>query len=120
MAVVAVIADTHLPRGSRRLPDECLARLAAADAIQHAGDVTTTAVLDELRSLGPPVHAVCGNADEPALKESLPRTLIVELGDARIGMTHVPGPAAGRDGRLAARFPGCEAVVYGHTHLPRA
>jgi putative phosphoesterase len=120
MALVAVIADTHLPRGSRRLPDACVARLAAADAILHAGDVMTTAVLDELRALGPPVHAVCGNADEAALKESLPRTAIVEIGGARIGMTHVPGPAAGRDGRLLARFPGCDAVVYGHTHLPRA
>ena len=28
------------------------------------------------------------------------------------------GAAAGRAERLAARFPGCDAVVYGHTHLP--
>jgi putative phosphoesterase len=34
-------------------------------------------------------------------------------------MVHVPGPRAGREGRLAARFPGCDAVVYGHTHVPQ-
>ena len=34
-------------------------------------------------------------------------------------MVHVPGPRAGREARLAARFPGCGAVVYGHTHLPQ-
>jgi len=33
-------------------------------------------------------------------------------------MVHVPGPAAGREARLLARFPGCDAVVFGHTHLP--
>jgi predicted phosphodiesterase len=33
-------------------------------------------------------------------------------------MVHIPGPAEGRSARLAARFPGCDAVVYGHTHLP--
>ena len=34
-------------------------------------------------------------------------------------MTRVPGPAAGREARLRLRFEGCEAVVYGHTHLPQ-
>jgi predicted phosphodiesterase len=37
----------------------------------------------------------------------------------RVGMTHVPGPRAGRERRLTARFPGCRAIVYGHTHLPQ-
>jgi predicted phosphodiesterase len=34
-------------------------------------------------------------------------------------MTHEPGPRAGREARLAARFPGCDAVLYGHTHAPQ-
>jgi uncharacterized protein len=76
-------------------------------------------VLDELRELGPPLQAVFGNMDEAALRESLPRDLVVEAGGARIGMVHVPGPRAGREARLAARFPGCDAVVYGHTHVPQ-
>jgi predicted phosphodiesterase len=33
-------------------------------------------------------------------------------------MVHIPGPPAGRAERLVRRFPGCEAVVYGHTHIP--
>ncbi len=32
-------------------------------------------------------------------------------------MTHAAGPALGREARLAALFPGCDAVVYGHTHV---
>jgi putative phosphoesterase len=64
------------------------------------------------------VHAVHGNADEPALRELLPKEIVVEVEGARIGMTHVPGPAAGREARLLARFPDCRAIVFGHTHQP--
>ena len=106
-----------MPRGSRRLPDECLRVLAASDLILHAGDVVAASVLAELRELAP-VHAVHGNMDEPALKAVLPETRVVEVEGARLGMVHEPGPAPGRAERLASRFPGCGAVVYGHTHLP--
>jgi len=117
--LVAVVADTHLPRGARTLPPECVRRLRAADLVLHAGDHSSLASLEKLRALGPPVHAVHGNADEPALRELLPKDLVVEAGGLRIGMTHVPGPRVGREARLAARFPGCAAVVYGHTHIPQ-
>ena len=119
MARVAVISDTHLPRGTRALPDECVRLLRGADLILHGGDFVTETFLHELRALGPPVEAVYGNMDEPGLKAALPREHVVEAGGARIGMVHIPGPRAGREARLAARFPDCEAVVYGHTHVPQ-
>ena len=34
-------------------------------------------------------------------------------------MVHDAGPRTGREARLAARFRGCVAVVYGHTHVPQ-
>jgi putative phosphoesterase len=92
--------------------------MRGADLILHCGDVSAVSVLDELRAIGPPVQAVYGNADEPALRELLPRELVVEVEDVRIGMVHIPGPAAGREERLLRRFPGCAAIVFGHTHLP--
>jgi putative phosphoesterase len=101
------------------LPGECVRLLRGADLILHGGDFVTTAVLDELRALGPPVEGVYGNMDEPALKESLPHEHVVEVGRVRIGMVHIPGPRVGREARLAARFPDCVAVVYGHTHVPQ-
>jgi putative phosphoesterase len=113
-----VISDTHLPRGARGLPPACVERLRAADMILHAGDFVAETFFDELQELAP-VQAVHGNMDEPALKEHLPAERVVEVGGARIGMLHIPGPAVGREARLAARFPDCHAVVYGHTHLPQ-
>lgn len=118
MTVVAVIADTHLPRGSRRLPDECVRRLETADLILHAGDFSEESMLAELERIAP-VAAVSGNADEPALRGRLPRERVVEVDGFRIGMAHDPGPAMGREARLARRFEGCDAVVYGHTHVPQ-
>jgi predicted phosphodiesterase len=57
--------------------------------------------------------------DEPELKGFLPAERVVEAGGTRIGMLHIAGPAVGREARLAARFPDCHAVVYGHTHVPQ-
>jgi putative phosphoesterase len=117
MTRVAVIADTHLPRGGRTLSTPCLEVLAAADLILHAGDITRVEVLDSLQELAP-VEAVQGNVDEPALQALLPAELVVEVDHVRIGMVHDPGPADGRHARLVARFPGCRAVVNGHAHMP--
>jgi uncharacterized protein len=117
--LVAVIADTHMPRGRRRLPEPCIERLRAADLILHAGDVVASEILAELEGLGPPVQAVHGNMDDATLRALLPATLVAEAGGVRIGMTHDAGPRAGREERLVRRFPQCSAVVYGHTHQPQ-
>jgi putative phosphoesterase len=115
---LAIISDTHLPRGSRALPEACVARLRAADAILHAGDLMEAPVLAALEALGPPVHAVRGNVDSPELQARLPATRIVEAGGARIAMIHDAGPRTGRLARMRRRFPGADAVVFGHSHLP--
>ena len=115
---LAIVSDTHMPRGDRRLPDACVARLRAADAILHAGDLMTVEVLELLEALGPPVHAVHGNVVEPALRMRLPAVRLVEAGGARIVITHDAGPADRRLARLRRRFPDADAVVFGHSHQP--
>jgi uncharacterized protein len=115
---LAIISDTHLPRGARALPDACVEQLRAADAILHAGDLIELSVLDDLERIGPPVHAVRGNVDSAELQARLPLTRVVKAGGARIAMIHDGGPADGRLGRLRRRFPDADAVVFGHSHLP--
>ena len=115
---LAIISDTHLPRGQRALPPACVERLRAADLILHAGDFVAADVLQTLRALGPPVEAVHGNVDEQALRRLLPSARIVIAGGARIAMLHDAGPADGRLARMRSRFPDADAVVFGHSHIP--
>jgi putative phosphoesterase len=115
---IAIISDTHMPRGARAIPEACLQRCREADAILHAGDLIDMAVLELLRALGPPLHAIHGNVDSAAVRSVLPGRLELELGGARIGMVHAPGPAGGRLDALRAAFPRCDAVIFGHTHMP--
>ena len=91
--------------------------LAEADLLLHVGDFTALSVLEELRELAP-VEAVQGNMDEPALRRALPARAIVDAEGMRMGLVHDAGPAAGRHGRLAAAFAGCDLVAYGHSHVP--
>jgi putative phosphoesterase len=106
-----------MPRGTRQLPADCLRRLEEAELILHAGDFVGLSVFEELGRLGA-VEAVAGNMDDPALRDALPQRRVVEVEGAHIGMVHIPGPMLGRGERLVASFPGCDAVVYGHTHVP--
>jgi putative phosphoesterase len=114
MTVVAVVSDTH----SRRLPEACLERLRAADLVLHAGDLSSAGDLADLEALGPPVHAVHGNVDSADLRARLPERRVVTVEGVRIGMVHDAGRAADRLARLRAAFPDCDAVVFGHSHIP--
>ena len=126
---LALIADTHLPRGERRrcegapsgatrfLAKPCLDLLRAADLIVHAGDFSQPSVLAELRELGP-VAAVHGNVDSVELRRELPETISLELENVVLGVVHDAGPSKGRLERLRGRFPDADAVVFGHSHMP--
>jgi uncharacterized protein len=115
--VLALIADTHLPRGNRRLPDPCIEALRAADLIVHAGDFSDATTLAELRRLGP-VAAVHGNVDTAEVRRELPETLSLGLDGVALGVIHDAGPAKGRLERLRTRFPEADAVIFGHSHMP--
>jgi uncharacterized protein len=117
--LIAVLADTHMPKGGRRLPERAVELLREAEAVLHAGDFFAASVLKEINAIcAGPVHAVHGNVDEDELRAALPETLEVEFDGARIAMVHDAGPAKGRMARMRRRFPDADAVVFGHSHLP--
>ena len=115
---LVVLADTHIvPGRKRRLPDAVYETLDGADAILHAGDIVTADLVHELGGFAP-VHAVLGNNDDGELAGMLPETLEVEIEGVRIGMIHDSGASGGRPRRMRKRFPDCDVVVYGHSHIP--
>jgi hypothetical protein len=116
--LIAVISDTHMPKGRRALPEACVERIRAADALIHAGDFSAASVLAELRQLCPVVLGVHGNVDDAELRGELPEAMEVEVGGRTVAVLHDAGSAKGRLARLRARFPEADAVVFGHSHLP--
>jgi uncharacterized protein len=117
--LIAVISDTHLPRGARRLPDACVERIAAADLLLHAGDFSIVEVLRELEAIGPPVVGVHGNVDSADLRRLLPEERVVDADGVRIAMLHDAGPRTRRLERMRRRFGDrADVVVFGHSHLP--
>jgi uncharacterized protein len=116
--LLAIIADTHMPKGARQLPERCVELLGKAELIVHAGDISTRAALAQLRSLGPPVVAVHGNVDSAELRRELPATVAIDCGEIEIAVIHDAGPAHRRLERMRRRFPSAAAVVFGHSHIP--
>ena len=117
--VIAVISDTHLPRGARRIPDACVDRMRGSDLVIHAGDIATHEVLDQIaEAAAKPVAAVHGNVDSAQLHNVLPETRVIDADGARIAVVHDAGPATGRLTRMRKRFPDADAVVFGHSHIP--
>jgi len=110
-----VIADTHIPRRAKALPEGLAPHLKRADLILHAGDLMDPALLDELASYAP-VKAVRGNLDPP--EADLPDTLEFDFGGVRMAMIHDSGRKEGRRGRLKRRFSEARVVVFGHSHIP--
>ncbi|MBA2691288.1 MAG: metallophosphoesterase family protein, partial [Rubrobacter sp.] len=113
--LAVVIADTHIPRRAKALPDKLLPHLGRADLILHAGDLMDASLLDELESHAPTL-AVHGNLDEP--DERLPETRELDLGGVRVAVIHDSGPRRGRRNRMKRRFPEARVVVFGHSHIP--
>lgn len=114
--LAVILADTHIPRRARTLPEGLVAYLERADLVLHAGDLIGPSVLEELSAYNAPAHAVRGNVDMPGL--DLPEALQLDFGGARIAMIHDSGRKEGRRKRLGKRFPEARVVVFGHSHIP--
>lgn len=100
---IAVISDTH-----DTFPANLPERLRGADEIWHLGDVCAPTTLVEFEQLGVLLRVVAGNCDD----HPWPLALTLKREGLTFYLTHIP-PAAARVPR------GVNAVLHGHTHVPR-
>jgi len=115
---VVFISDTHVPKRARDLPGPLWERIEDCDVVVHAGDWVDVALLDELERRSRRLVGVYGNNDHGALRQRLPEVARVELDGVRFAVVHETGEAKGRAERCAARFPGVDVLVFGHSHIP--
>ena len=115
---LVLLADTHLPRRAKALPDEVWRAVDAADGVVHAGDWVDEATLDALLARSPLLLGCAGNNDGPGLHARLPEVARAELDGVRLAVVHETGQATGRERRMDERFPGLDLLVFGHSHIP--
>jgi putative phosphoesterase len=130
---IGVVADTHCPEFLERLPDRLFEALHGVDLILHAGDVGGRGTIVELERIAP-VYAVRGDHDHT--RDELPLTRQITIEGRRIVLMHGNRgrwieephtllwtlslgyfhPNAGLGRALWRRWPGADAIVFGHTH----
>lgn len=141
--LIGVLADTHIPRRLKRLPDVALRTLDGVEVILHAGDVDDPAALAPLEAIAP-VYAVRGNLHLHELSDggaSLPAVVELQLAGRRLVLTHGYQPSLenfllkgieiitqtlrltnnARLNRrmaksLAQLYPQADVIVFGHSH----
>lgn len=116
---IGVIADTHIPVNTSKIPGEIFKHFEGVDLILHAGDLVDLSVLGELEKIAP-VEAVFGNMDRGKVRSSLEIKKIIKAGKFKIGLTHGAGPVQGIEERINTIFlkDKVDVIVYGHTHRP--
>ena len=118
MVRLLLIADTHLPKRAKDLPEQVWSEVDAADVVIHAGDWVEPDLLDRLESRAKRLVACWGNNDGAELRLRLPERADVILDGLRFTVVHETGAATGREARMARDYPDTDVLVFGHSHIP--
>lgn len=123
MPRLLLLADTHLPKRAKDLPEEVWAAVDAADVVVHAGDWVSASLLDDLVArLGGDrsrLIGVYGNNDGEDLRSQLPEVAHASVGGVRVAVVHETGAATGREQRCEALYgEAADVLVFGHSHIP--
>ena len=119
---VGVISDTHYTSLPSEAEADLLLYFEGLTTILHMGDVTHPSLLNDIELLGFRVIAVQGNNDRMLLN---PHVIELTSGPYTIGMIHGSGGGynyvEGRALRIIRSLTNTplDAVLYGHTHVPR-
>lgn len=117
--LIGLISDTHIPDRANKIPDNVLSSFKDVDLIIHAGDLTTTDVIDELEKIAP-VMAIQGNMDRVAGLD-LPKARVIECEGIKIGVAHgeVYPRADTQQLLYLAKQLDVNILVTGHSHQPK-
>jgi len=115
---LVLLADTHVPKRAKDLPEQVWAAVENADVVFHAGDWVEAELLDEFERRSRRLLGVYGNNDGPDLRRRLPGRTTAVLDGVRFAMVHETGQAKGRELRCEALYPDTDVLVFGHSHIP--
>jgi putative phosphoesterase len=113
-----LLADTHVPKRARQLPERVWRAVDTADVVVHAGDWVDAATLDALQERAVRLIGVWGNNDGDELRARLPFVASETVDGIRLSVVHETGQAAGREKRMDSEYPDAALLVFGHSHIP--
>lgn len=116
MKKITLLSDTH-----GHMDAAIVKHCRWADEIWHAGDIGTTAVTDQLKTLGP-LRAVFGNIDGQQLRLEFPENQLFWCEDVKVVMTHIGGYPPKYNARVKALLAEEQPQLYicGHSHILKA
>ena len=119
---IGLISDTHVSKRGELWP-QVFDAFAGVDAILHAGDVFSPALLDELEALAP-LRVARGNGDMGQTDARLEDRCVMDFDGVTVAMLHdFPTPQYRPPtlilDRARQRFPDVspDVLIYGHTHI---
>ncbi|RWZ61092.1 metallophosphoesterase [Labedella populi] len=115
---VLLLADTHLPKRAKVLPDAVLEAIDGVDIVVHAGDWVDAETLDLLETRAARLIGVVGNNDGADLRARLPEVARAAVDGVRLAVVHETGSSNGREKRMDDAFPDVDLLVFGHSHIP--
>ncbi len=115
---LVLMADTHVPKRAKDLPEELWGAVDAADVVVHAGDWVDVALLDALEGRAARLVGVFGNNDDGPLRRRLPEVARVTLAGVDLAVVHETGDAKGRERRCDDLYGDVDVLVFGHSHIP--
>ncbi|MFE1244369.1 metallophosphoesterase family protein [Fictibacillus sp. NPDC058756] len=121
MKKILILADTHMPKKGKELPEHLLSVLKeGVDFIIHAGDWSEKSVYEEL-SLYAPVYGVRGNAEKDEWAKQLSDKEVLQAEHMKIAIVH---GHLGKGRTTPDRaYHSCiddkpDLIVFGHSHIP--
>ena len=114
-----LLSDTHFARKSQLLGEGITRHFASVDHVIHAGDYTSTGVLEQLVATGK-FTGVRGNMDPDVVRDRLPEIATITGEAVKIGIIHGWGSPDGFIERIhpVCKERGFNIVITGHVHAP--
>ncbi len=121
MLRILVISDTHIPVTAERLPEVIEKEARKSDCCIHCGDLIYYSVYEAI-SQWTKIFAVCGNMDEKATVDKLPKKQVLKFEEVTLGLTH----GGGHPGKIldyvnrefAEEAKDIDIFTFGHSHNP--
>eukprot|EP00549_Striatella_unipunctata_P013208 CAMPEP_0118673674 /NCGR_PEP_ID=MMETSP0800-20121206/461_1 /TAXON_ID=210618 ORGANISM="Striatella unipunctata, Strain CCMP2910" /NCGR_SAMPLE_ID=MMETSP0800 /ASSEMBLY_ACC=CAM_ASM_000638 /LENGTH=206 /DNA_ID=CAMNT_0006568779 /DNA_START=68 /DNA_END=688 /DNA_ORIENTATION=+ len=120
--LVLVLGDLHIPQRAASIPEK-FKKMLVPNKMQHVictGNLgASSSMYQELRGLAPNMHLVLGDFEDGPREQSLPESLVVQVGMFKIGIIHghqiIPWNDPLALGMMRRKL-GVDVLITGHTH----